>query len=84
MTDELTTEEVYEVLSDVHERDVEWVRTPDGQGVQFHFEIDSYDAHELPVDEGTYALEVNIFGPSAWFHDYDGETETLWDNKSRY
>lgn len=84
MTDELTEQEVYDVMSEVSDRDIRSVRSPDGQAIQFHFEVDSYDAHELPVSEGRYALEVNIFGPSIWFHDYDeSPTETLWENKSR-
>lgn len=83
MTDDPDSDDVAKILSNVQLRDLTDFRSVGHIKVMLVFELDDWDAHDRPVDGGGYALEIGHGRPSLWFHDYEGDTETLWKNKPR-
>lgn len=83
--DDITAEDVMNLLSNIRTRDVQDVRTPTGGAFQIEFEVDDLDGKRYgKFDGGRYLMEFSIPKGNMWLHDYDGETETIWSSTSRY
>ena len=74
------TRDVYELLSNVSDRDISNVEMPTGQAFVLYFSV-SYWTGEEQI-EGKFRFEVNIHSGNLWLHEQTGNgNELLWENK---
>lgn len=86
MSDNFDTEDVYDLMSSVSDRDVDGISTPIGDAFWIHFKADDPTEDNRGLrSENRWRFEVNFQSGNLWLHkETDDGTETVWENKSRY
>lgn len=86
MSDELDTDDVYDLLNSISERDINGIRLPTGQAFWLRFDADDPREENPGLGTDSWRFEVNFYDGNLWLHkETDDGTETVWKNKrSRY